>query len=407
MSTPAKPALPEMIGSYRVLRKLGEGGMGMVFEAMHEAIQRRVAIKTLHPALAKNEEVIARFFNEARAVNLIGHPGLVQISDLGKLPDGTAYLVMELLQGESLRQRMSSRRGSPSFANTLQLTWQLADCLAAVHAKGIIHRDLKPANIMVVPDSNVAIGERIKILDFGIAKVTEQAGGVQVRTRKDEVLGTPTYMSPEQCRGAGGVDEKTDVYALGVILYEMLCGVPPFKGATPAVTLGMHMLDEPEPLRKREPSIPAPLADCVHRMLAKDKEQRPTMIQAASQLQALFQVVPPPSKALLSGEAPPISELPTLNGGALSGSQVSTLTGVEPPTLQPPTLTQHDDSEPTAVSAHAQGKSAQPSPPIAAPPSAETKSLTAGRPFPWLLAVLLLFGVALTAGIYFVIKSRT
>jgi serine/threonine protein kinase len=211
---------PPTIGPYRVIRQLGKGGMGVVYEAVHDAIERRVAIKVLHPEYAKDRETAARFFNEARAVNRIEHPSLVQISDYGHTGEGTAYLIMEFLRGESLADRLDRLRAAGqrlAVTEVVRITWQIADALRAAHAKQIVHRDLKPGNLMLVRDPIAPGGERVKVLDFGIAKLMEN--GTR-RTSTGAVMGTPLYMSPEQCRGAGEVDERSDVYSLGAMLYE-------------------------------------------------------------------------------------------------------------------------------------------------------------------------------------------
>jgi serine/threonine protein kinase len=287
---------PLTIGPYRIVKKVGEGGMGEVYEAFHDTIQRRVAVKILHAAMAGDQEFASRFLNEARAVNLVNHPGLVQVSDLGELPDGGVYLVMELLQGETLCSRLKRSEGKLTLPEALEFGWQIADSLAAAHAKDILHRDLKPQNIMLVPDSHVNLGERAKLLDFGLAKVSEKAGGVQVRTRANMLIGTPLYMSPEQCAGNGGLDDKTDVYSLGVVLYEMLCGQQPFTGIGAGLLMAMHITQQPEPLQSREPTIPAPVADLIHRLLAKNKEERPTMRDVAAELDVLRALWPPPTR---------------------------------------------------------------------------------------------------------------
>ena len=159
----------QTIGPYRVIREVGKGGMGAVYEAIHPQIERKVAIKVLHPEYAVNQQVVQRFFNEARAVNIVNHPSVVQISEFGQQPDGTAYIVMEFLEGESLGGRMKRLGGKLSVADTLRLTRQVAAALAAAHAKNIVHRDLKPDNVMIVSDPEAPGGERAKILDFGIA----------------------------------------------------------------------------------------------------------------------------------------------------------------------------------------------------------------------------------------------
>lgn len=268
-------SLPTAIGTYRVVRQLGEGGMGIVYEGIHATIERRVAIKVLHPEYAKNPDVTARFFNEARAVNRIEHPGLVQISDYAQLPDGTAYLVMEFLKGESLAKRLE--RGRLTVDAAVRVSAQVADALAAAHEKGIIHRDLKPDNVMMVADAVAPGGERAKLLDFGIAKLVEAAKSGQIKTRTNMVMGTPLYMSPEQCRGAGEVDDKSDVYSLGVMLYEMLSGRGPFEAEGHGEMLARHLFTPPYPLSSAAPDIPSELAEFVHRLLSKDRAERPSM----------------------------------------------------------------------------------------------------------------------------------
>jgi serine/threonine protein kinase len=191
-----EPPLPERIGPYRILRKLGAGGMGAVFEGLNEAIERRVAIKMLHSRYSHDSDIATRFINEARAVNRIEHPGVVQVSDHGQLPDGSAYIVMELLQGETLSTRIH-RYGTLPVGECIDLAAQVAESLAAAHEKGIIHRDLKPDNIMIVPDRQMPTGERTKILDFGIAKLATGEERSQIKTQTNAMLGTPFYMSPE------------------------------------------------------------------------------------------------------------------------------------------------------------------------------------------------------------------
>lgn len=275
----------ERIGPYRVVRKLGEGGMGAVLEAVQEPIGRRVAVKVLHRKYAQEPQITKRFFTEARAVNLIDHPGIVQISDYGQLPDGTAYLVMEYLKGETLSQR--TKRGGPlGLPEIVRIARQIAAALAAAHEKNVFHRDLKPDNIMIVPeqDADVPGRERVKLLDFGIAKVVanEELGEKGPKTDTDIVMGTPRYMAPEQCRGGSIIDGKADVYSLGVVLYELLAGRPPFSGASGEV-LAMHIYEPPPPLRQLVPHVPEELTNLVHRLLAKKREDRPSMpdVQAA------------------------------------------------------------------------------------------------------------------------------
>jgi serine/threonine-protein kinase len=277
----------QQIGPYRVVREIGRGGMGSVFEAIQPQIERRVAIKVLRAEFAQNQQLVHRFFTEARAVNIVNHPSVVQISEFGQLPEGLAYIVMEFLEGESLGARMKRQGGKLTITESLRLCRQVAAALAAAHSKGIIHRDLKPDNIMIVHDPEAPGGERAKVLDFGIAKVFDAARADQSVTTTGSMVGTPLYMAPEQCRGGGNITDKADVYALGIMLYRMLCGRPPFIGDGSGAVLAMHIYEQPPPLRQFEPSIPDDLAGLVHSLLAKEPQQRPSMAQVAVALEQL------------------------------------------------------------------------------------------------------------------------
>src|SRR5690348_7434221 len=181
------------IGAYRVLHQIGEGGMGSVWLAEHAMLGRRAAIKVLRPEYSHREEIVTRFFNEARAATSIGDPGIVQIFDFGQHTDGSAYIVMELLDGEPLDKRLE-RVGTLGLPDALRLMRQVASTLGAAHARGIVHRDLKPENIFIVRDPEVTSGERAKVLDFGIAKLGGDQSGVKTQTAA--LMGTPVYMSP-------------------------------------------------------------------------------------------------------------------------------------------------------------------------------------------------------------------
>ncbi|MCS6914904.1 MAG: serine/threonine-protein kinase [Myxococcales bacterium] len=279
--------LGQTIGSYHIVRELGSGGMGTVYEVMHQQLGRRAAIKILRPEASRRGDLVERLFNEARAVNLVGHPGLVDIFELGRLPDGSAYILMEYLRGETLAARM--QRQSIEVGQCVRLGRQAAAALAAAHGCGIVHRDIKPENLMIVPDPEVLGGERVKILDFGIAKYADRAGSLHLRqgaTANGMVLGTPVYMAPEQCRG-GAVDGRADVYALGVVLYEMLCGRPPFVASSSGMVMVLHLTQQPPDLRGMISGLSPVLYALVEAMLAKDPDRRPSMRTVCEVLERL------------------------------------------------------------------------------------------------------------------------
>jgi serine/threonine-protein kinase len=259
------------IGAYRVIQRIGEGGMGSVWLAEHAMLGRRAAIKVLHTEFSNRPEIVTRFFNEARAATAIADPGIVQIFDFGHHVDGSAYIVMELLDGEPLDKRLS-RVGALDVPGALRIMRQVASTLGAAHARGIVHRDLKPENIFVVRDPEVSGGERAKVLDFGIAKLSSDHSGVKTQTTA--VMGTPMYMSPEQCRGAGHVDQRSDVYALGCVLFALLTGRPPFDAEGIGEIIAMH-LREPAPVPSQlRPGIPPEVDRIVLRCLEKDPAMR-------------------------------------------------------------------------------------------------------------------------------------
>lgn len=274
-----------LIGNYRVIRLLGEGGMGLVYEGVRDDIGARAAIKVLRPEYARNADIAGRFINEARAVNMVQHPGVVQVFDYGQLPTGEAYLAMEYLEGDSLRTRLT-REVRLSEADTMRLGRQIALAVAAAHAKQIVHRDLKPENIMIIADPDAPGGERVKVLDFGIAKLEPGVQG-SVRTRTNTMMGTPVYMSPEQCRGLKTISDRSDVYSLGVMMFEMMTSRPPFDSEAPGDLIAMHMFKPPPVLRDAIPDTDPVLQGMLEAMLSKDPQARPPMSAVAQQLKAL------------------------------------------------------------------------------------------------------------------------
>ena len=263
------------LNNYEVVSLLGEGGMGTVYLARHTFMGRRAAIKFLRPELLRDASIVARFLDESRATNAIGHPNIIDIIDVGLLSDGgTPYLMMEFLDGESLSQRLERSRPLP-IHEAVEIACQTASALAAAHTRMIVHRDLKPDNLFLLPDESRVSNLRVKVLDFGIAKLRGDARGGAVKTQTGAIMGTPLYMSPEQCRGISeDIDHRTDIYALGTILYEMLCGEAPFPGEGLGDILMRHMSEAPVPLRARVAEIPESIDRAVLRALAKKREDR-------------------------------------------------------------------------------------------------------------------------------------
>jgi serine/threonine-protein kinase len=288
------------IGEYRVLRKVGEGGMGAVYAAIQPVIGKRVAIKVIAPHIASNPDVVRRFVDEARAVNKIGHPNIVDIFSFGWLPDRRHYFAMEFLDGKSLADRI--KLGPLPPAECRRVFRQICEALEAAHRQGIVHRDLKPDNIWVAEPAH---GESFaKLLDFGIAKLMGD-GDAATRTQTGVMMGTPAYMSPEQCRGEG-IDARTDVYALGVILYEMFARRLPFSGGF-AELITHHLLTAPKPPSTYAP-IPPALDALILACLEKDVAKRP---QTAQELGRALEAALPTEAAGLGPAGSSLAPPPT------------------------------------------------------------------------------------------------
>jgi eukaryotic-like serine/threonine-protein kinase len=261
----------QTIGNYRVSRLLGEGGMGVVYLAQHPVIGRKVAIKLLHVALARDQDIVSRFFNEARAIHMIAHANIVEILDFGQTTDGQPYFIMEFLEGEALSEAVARGPMTPEEVEAIGV--QMCRALWAAHAKGIVHRDLKPHNVQLVPRPEGT--PLVKILDFGVAKILASPDGAQsVKTRTGSLMGTPLYMSPEQCKGAGTLDHRTDIYSLGVMLFEMLAGRPPFVAEGVGELFAKHMLEEAPPLLDFAPNTPPHMAAAIMKCLQKEPRDR-------------------------------------------------------------------------------------------------------------------------------------
>jgi eukaryotic-like serine/threonine-protein kinase len=316
--------LGETIGAYRITGKLSEGGMGIVYRAEHALLGRAAAVKVLLPTWSQDREVVQRFFNEARVTSSIRHPGIVEIFDFGYHDDGRAYLVMELLPGEPLSRRLA-RVGRLAERDALIVARSVAGALAAAHDRGVVHRDLKPDNVFLVPDPDVPLGERPKVLDFGIAKLAD-AHGQAGSTRTGVVMGTPAYMSPEQCRGTGIVDGRADLYSLGCILYELVAGRPPFVHAGSGELIAAHLCHAPDPVQLHAPQVSAALAALIGRLLDKDPARRPaSALDAATELAAILSAAPDvPAGWRVVSFTPAATTAPTTLGGAAGAAMTAT-----------------------------------------------------------------------------------
>jgi eukaryotic-like serine/threonine-protein kinase len=363
------------VGGYVIDGELGRGGMGVVYSATHPVIGKRAAIKVLKPSLSNNPATVERFIQEARSVNAIGHPNIVDIFDFDALPDGRRYLVMDLLEGESLRKRV--KRGPLHIHEAALVIDEIASALNAAHDKGFIHRDLKPDNVFLVVNPGRF---DVRLLDFGLAKLLPNAmlsNARAYRTATGAQLGTPDYMSPEQLRGDKDIDHRTDIYALGVLAFEIITGKRPKRfvdgafdlGATPAEVVGAVSF------------VPAELAQLVETMLAARPDDRPSLVAVRAVIKRVRPSLPSMSvvglelAAMASAQDLPLSAMspskvgarpvvPTPATGTPSGPPVAAARAPGQPSVAPRAPV------PPSIAPHAAGQPASPPPSSFGPSSA-------------------------------------
>ncbi len=331
------PFIGKELQGYRITHKLAEGGMGIVYLGEHVKLGRRAAVKVLKLEYCKDEGVVQRFYQEAQAVNAIRDTGIVDIYDFGRDPDGRVFYVMEYLEGEPLSRRI--QRGRMTWTETGAIIADVARALAAAHDKGIVHRDLKPDNIWLQYDPYTGRA-KVKVLDFGIAKLVGLDGAQEKLTRTGSIIGTPHYMAPEQIQGRPDIDARADVYALGVIVFEMLAGAPPFGGETLGAILMGHLTQEAPRLGGLAPEqqVPPWVPDVVARMLAKDPAGRPpSMRHVIAELEGGATVVANKVPRRRRRRVWPWMALALLAGGGAAAAVVLVVRGkgtAEPPVVR-------------------------------------------------------------------------
>jgi serine/threonine-protein kinase len=358
-------------GKYRIVRLVGDGGMGSVYEARHQVLGSMVALKFLHPELARRAGLAERFLREARAAAAIQSAHVARVTDVDRTSDGAPFLVMEFLNGESLQSLLDREHKLPGD-QAVDFALQILAGLEAAHAAGVVHRDLKPDNVFVTPTAG---GPLLKLIDFGIAKLRADENRDPKQkplTRTGALMGTPEYMAPEQLYSAASVDHRADLYSLGVLLYEMLTGARPVEGDEAVHIVTRVMQGSITPICERNPSVPEGLAALVHRAMAPEPEQRfadafefrhalaafaGELSHAGKLAASLERFEPEPSRALSAEDADQGAEQPSANEpGPGAGAE-----DTEPPA--PP----HTLSEPMADSVAARGSDTQAAPAFVAP----------------------------------------
>jgi serine/threonine-protein kinase len=374
-----------LAGKYRIDDKIDEGGMGCVYRATHVLMEKVIAVKVLHPALAADDKIVQRFTREAKAASRISHPHAINVTDFGESENGIVYLVMEYLRGRTLKDIV--RSGGPmTLARTVEIVRQVAGALDAAHFEGVVHRDLKSDNIMLEEATG---GDWAKVLDFGIAKIQQTERSIHETdpglTAPNLIIGTPQYMSPEQCSQASDIDPRSDIYSFGVIIYEMLVGHVPFSGDSATAIMMKHIQDPPPSVLDERRDLPEEVGRIVARALAKRPEDR---FQKAGELAAAL--------ADAAAEAPAAG---VAAAAILDTERIGSPTSPNEPART--TVVARDDDEATVVSADyaRAGTTGERLPPPVAPLPEPSFS-------PWRVAVPAIAVIAIIIAVFFAFQRR-
>jgi eukaryotic-like serine/threonine-protein kinase len=312
-----------LAGKYRVEAKLAEGGMGCVYRATHILMEKTVAVKVLHGALSADDKIVARFTREAKAASRISHPHALTVTDFGESEDGVVFLVMEYIDGQTLKD-VIRYEGPLPLARVIEIVRQVSGALHAAHEQGVVHRDLKSDNIMLVVTGD---GDWSKVLDFGIAKITDAMGSPDPGlTAPNLIIGTPQYMSPEQCAQSSEIDQRSDIYSLGVILFEMLAGHVPFTGDSPTAIMMKHMQEPPPSILEERSDLPAEVGRVVTRALAKSPDER---FQTAPELYEALVLAAAASQTPATSPVVPVSRDTDRIGSATDSNRIGRQTAVD------------------------------------------------------------------------------
>ncbi len=373
-----------LAGKYRIEDKIDEGGMGCVYRATHVLMEKVIAVKVLHPALAADDKIVQRFTREAKAASRISHPHAINVTDFGESENGVVYLVMEYLRGRTLKDIV--RSGGPmTLQRAAEIVRQVAGALDVAHAEGVVHRDLKSDNIML---DEATGGDWAKVLDFGIAKIQQTERSIHETdpglTAPNLIIGTPQYMSPEQCSQASDIDARSDIYSFGVIVYEMLAGHVPFSGDSPTAIMMKHIQEPAPSILDERPDLPEEVGRVVARALDKRPEER---FQSAGEFSAAL--------AEAAAELPPALAAAVVLDTDRIGSPTS-------PNEPARTTVSRDDDEATVVSAGHQREVvlSEEVQPVVYPPPAEPSFN------PWRVAVPAIAVIAIIFAVFFAFQRR-